>query len=1445
MIRTQFLHCFRRDCLWRVGGILVAGFLSATSALGEVDGDWSFSYSDADYTASITRYGGTSATPSIPSRVSRRYNTGEMDEDGESIYRTHTYTVTALSNQCFAGNQNITSVSIPASVKTISGFAFCTNLESISFGTPPRVVAGPCFNGCVRLSGSIDLSECTHIGKDAFMECKNLEFGNLRLPNVTNIGAMAFAYCEGLTSIELSSNLKTLEGGAFASCPNLTYAMIDGTGLTLPAFPFSSCTNLQSVQIGNGVVSILPFEISPFAGCHSLHTIEIGTGITVVNSNVCRGLEGLKMVTFQGNIQSIEDSAFYNCSNLVSVSFGSAPKTIGSAAFYNCGSLTDCIELSQCKSIGDVAFYGCVGMTNVVFPNCLTHIGNSAFQDCSGLSCIELPSSLRSLGTSAFSNCGRLTIARIDGTDLILPPSVLRGCSNLVSVTLEDGVTAVSTNSATSSTWPSCFQGCTRLKSLEVGTGMESIDDLFCYALPSLETATFRGTIRQVGRSAFDSCTNLLSISLGGAPKTIGNQAFQGCRRLEGAIDLSQCTSIGSYAFAACSAWGFGDMQLPSITNIDVCAFKDCHGISSVVLPSSLVGLGVGAFQNCRGLWNAYIDGTDLSLSVNTFQSCTNLQRVVFGDGVTSVSSTGDYRPFGGCSSLRSIEIGTGVTIVSSYMCSGLGNLETVTFHGDIQSIGNEAFYNCTNLVSLSLGGAPRTIGYLAFINCRLLKGDIDLSQCTNVGNSAFYNCVSWPTGCVELKNAQSIGEQSFYGCTGISEVAFGKELASVGRFAFQNCGGLSNAWFTGGVPTVGSNPFRGVANGARGHYMAGHAAEWGPQIGADGKWQGLIMEEIPSPELRVESANPEAGCLMLAWEDSGAGEGVTYSVYRGAGESLSAALLVTNGLTGTSWTDADHAAAEPVLSPLNYWVVAEGGGYGERESNRVETRRRYALCVGINEYMEVQPPLQGCVNDSFYMEKNLVERGGWPSGNVTRLNDAEATKAAIRAAISNVAVQAVPGDTFVYQHSSHGDQRYRVRPDGETLNGEDGKAVFLRVYDGGYDDIAASYNDFELADDLGSFRAGVIVAVIVDACHSGGLFKEMEMARAAEKAVEDTFDIAERVSVIMDARRIRLKARGVNVAKNISSTEIGWATAVEYNELSVDGGFYHTDEWLNNAEYGEEYWDETKNNYNYPPSWKQGGVFTSSAMWGWWNGAADNDASAGDKDGYCDVYEFWKQGHDWSSRLYQLHAQCLNAGVLQRVELGVCKEGTGPVPMRTVTFDANGGSVAPDTKLVSSGESIGEMPVPEWAGHDFVGWFTAESGGSQILDTTEITTSQKVYAHWTLSAEYVAWMEEQGGWEALLVPEEDTDEDGLTNWAEYVSGTNPQDGAERLEARIRMTEDGRVVVEPSVDVPSGRLVKVLGKQSIMDDDWTILPVDADWDADGWRFFRVRVEMEE
>ena len=181
-----------------------------------------------------------------------------------------------------------------------------------------------------------------------------------------------------------------------------------------------------------------------------------------------------------------------------------------------------------------------------------------------------------------------------------------------------------------------------------------------------------------------------------------------------------------------------------------------------------------------------------------------------------------------------------------------------------------------------------------------------------------------------------------------------------------------------------------------------------------------------------------------------------------------------------------------------------------------------YGLMVGIDHYDSSYgaSPLGSCVNDAEGMRDHfLTDAARWSSDNITTLTDSSATEAAISAQLTDLASTAVSGDVVVYFHSSHGGQ----------YSGQD---TFLCSYN-------ADYTDTELAEDLAAFADGVSVMVVIDACHSAGMFKDGEPV---------AWNFAANVM-----RHVNRKC-----TKNASKApSIGWVTACDYDETCLAGTPY------------------------------------------------------------------------------------------------------------------------------------------------------------------------------------------------------------------------------------------------------------------------------------------------
>ena len=192
----------------------------------------------------------------------------------------------------------------------------------------------------------------------------------------------------------------------------------------------------------------------------------------------------------------------------------------------------------------------------------------------------------------------------------------------------------------------------------------------------------------------------------------------------------------------------------------------------------------------------------------------------------------------------------------------------------------------------------------------------------------------------------------------------------------------------------------------------------------------------------------------------------------------------------------------------------------------------RWGLLVGINDYAPgYASSLNCCVNDAEGMRDTVMlgdAAGRWPSANIQLLTNSQATKASIRSALQTLAAQAGAGDVVIYYHSSHGGQYV-------------GTSTYICSYN-------TEYSDTELGVDLARFDSSVSVVVILDTCHSAGMFKSRSWA------------FAENAMASFRAEKARqFAAAGLAVPKALGGN-IGFMTACDYNELSWESpphGFF------------------------------------------------------------------------------------------------------------------------------------------------------------------------------------------------------------------------------------------------------------------------------------------------
>ncbi|MBQ9521517.1 MAG: leucine-rich repeat domain-containing protein [Oscillospiraceae bacterium] len=146
-------------------------------------------------------------------------------------------------------------------------------------------------------------------------------------------------------------------------------------------------------------------------------SLIVNDGVTSVGKSAFATLNRLTKATFSDSILTIEDSVFYNCSNLLSFTISDNVTSIGNYAFQDCDRLTKMLIPHNVINIGSNAFKGCDVLQSVTILADTPIINASTFQDCPALKEITIPDSVAIIGENAFSGCSALKTVNFTGSE--------------------------------------------------------------------------------------------------------------------------------------------------------------------------------------------------------------------------------------------------------------------------------------------------------------------------------------------------------------------------------------------------------------------------------------------------------------------------------------------------------------------------------------------------------------------------------------------------------------------------------------------------------------------------------------------------------------------------------------------------------------------------------------------------------------------------------------------------------------------------------------------------------------------------------------------------------------------------------------------------------------------------------------------------------------------
>lgn len=293
----------------------------------------------------------------------------------------------------------------------------------------------------------------------------------------------------------------------------------------------------------------------------------------------------------------------------------------------------------------------------------------------------------------------------------------------------------------------------------------------------------------------------------------IGIAAFADDQNLTGSLIIPEgVTEIEVGAFANCHAMN-GSISFPSTLKYIGRkedrwwyggTFARCGFNSKLILPSNLECLKGNAFEECEGLYGELRLPEKLSeLGENAFRGCKNFSgNLIIPQNLQKVPNNA-FEYCGGMNGTLTLH--DGVTAIGEYAFRGTHFRGEIKLPKNLVVLQNYAFAGCDFSGELKLPSSLKSIGRKVFGDtdgdgsCWRLMGIVEFPEgMQSIGEQAFYNCRSIE-GLVFPESIETIQNSAFEGCYGINSIVCKSDMpANVLNNAFN---GVAKDNFTLEVP--------------------------------------------------------------------------------------------------------------------------------------------------------------------------------------------------------------------------------------------------------------------------------------------------------------------------------------------------------------------------------------------------------------------------------------------------------------------------------------------------------------------------------------------------------------------------------------------------------------------------------------------------------------------
>ena len=420
-------------------------------------------------------------------------------------------------------------------------------------------------------------------------------------------------------------------------------------------------------------IAMMAYDVEVNGIYYNLNTSANTASVTFENSSDYNSYSGDVVIpeTFAYNgvtyqVTSIEDYAFYLCSDLTSISIPNNVVSIGEYAFDGCTSLPveDNIRYAGPYLVGPVDRE----QTTYTIKAGTKYIGTGAFAGCYYMTSIIIPSSITSIGKYAFEGCTSLPV---EGNIRYAGPYLVEAADkSQTTYTIKEGTKYIG---------ELAFADCANLVSIIIPSSVTRIEDYAFANCYSLSSVTISKGVKEIDYGIFDCCTSLTSINIPSSVTSIEDAAFMnlGLTSITVASEntiydsRNNCNAIIETSSNTLIA-GCGNTVIPeSVTSIGVSAFQNCTNLTSITIPKNVTEIGLYAISidpnNC--LTTVICEATTPPTCEDTpFSDLSNVTLYVPATSINAYKAADFWKDFGRIQPIN-ISITIGSTGYATY-CS-------------------------------------------------------------------------------------------------------------------------------------------------------------------------------------------------------------------------------------------------------------------------------------------------------------------------------------------------------------------------------------------------------------------------------------------------------------------------------------------------------------------------------------------------------------------------------------------------------------------------------------------------------------------------------------------------------------------------------------------------------------------------------------------------------